>query len=267
MEDGNCPKLHWERAGTALLRLHRRNPSAESRNRVIEHYFDVVRSAASRVAARLGGAVRADELIAAGIFGLIDAIHGFDESREVKFTTFAALRVRGAILDDLRAMDPAPRHVRTRARRLHAAAQQLLSEMGRPPSDEELASHLRLNSTELTRWMRDARLVAMRSLGISRSDHDDSPKAGAALPADPRAVDPLRDAQRRMLRQILTRSLSRAERLAVTLYYYEDLSMPEIGRVLDLSESRVSQMLTSVRARLRASAERSRPGTAEELAA
>lgn len=256
-----------DETGEQLLHQYRQSRTPEIRNRLIEHYFALVRSAAGRIVARLGGAVRAEELIASGVFGLIDAIEHFDAKQRVKFTTFGSIRVHGAMLDELRAIDPAPRRVRSRARRLDAAARELQSELGRPPADDELAARLELNWEQYCAWMRDARLAGMRPLSALRGSHENADTGAQSLPPDPSSADPAREAQRRMLRDLVTRSLSRAERLAVTLYYYEDLTMREIGSALDLSESRVSQMLTSVRARLRERLGISRPDMPDELAA
>ncbi len=256
-----------DQIGEQLLQMYRRKPTSESRNRLIEHHLKLVQEAAARIAARLGQVVRSDELLSAGVFGLIEAIDNFDETRRVKFSTFSAIRIRGAMLDELRSMDPAPRRVRYHARRLEAMRQQLHGDLGRPATDHELAAALDLGWTDFCKWTRDARLAGIRRLVFAEDTGESSDRTGVSIPPDPNSADPPREAQRRMLREILLRSLSRSERLAVTLYYYEDLTMSQIGHVLDLSESRVSQMLTSVRSRLRERLGITRPHTPDELAA
>lgn len=251
----------------ALWKSYRQKPSDTLRNRLIEHYLPLVQTTAKRLEAKLRRVVYADELLAAGILGLVDAIDSFDVGRKVKFSTFSAIRIRGAMLDELRSMDPAPRRVRNRARKLEAAAQQLQAELGRPPADDELAAHLNLVPEMFRAWCRDARLAGMRPLETPTRQRDQRDPTGTTLPADPRSVDPSREAQKRALREMMLRGLSRAERLIFTLYYYEDLTMREIGQVLDLSESRVSQMHTSICRRLHAAARSDRPEIPDELAA
>jgi RNA polymerase sigma factor for flagellar operon FliA len=240
-------------AGLAQVwREYKASGRRDLRNRLLEAYLPVVKYNAERIGAKLPDEVDPDDLISAGIFGLLDAIESFDLNRAVKFETYCAPRVRGAILDELRSMDWVPRLVRSRAHKLEKAIRALEAELGRFPDDDELADHLNLPRPELDKLLRDATAVSLVSL--SRKYYEtDSTKDVCEIDVleDKRGRDPLTDIQRRDVKELVTRGLSRAERLVMVLYYYEELTMKEIGAVLDLSESRVSQMHSSVMGRLK----------------
>ena len=184
---------------------------------------------------------------------MMDAIEAFDLARGVKFSTYCAPRVRGAILDELRSMDWVPRLVRSRAHKLDQACKQLEAKHGRSASDEEIAGCMGISEQEYIKLKRDATAVSLVSL--SRKWYEtDSQKDVCEIDVleDKRGEDPLDEIQRRDLKDALTRGLSRAEKLILILYYYEEMTMKEIGATLDLSESRVSQMHSSILARLKA---------------
>jgi len=227
--------------------------TGELRNRLMEEYLPLVKYNAERIYAKLPDEVELDDLISAGIFGMMDAIEAFDLARGVKFSTYCAPRVRGAILDELRSMDWVPRLVRSRAHKLDQACKQLEAEHGRSASDEEIAGRMGINEQEYIKLKRDATAVSLVSL--SRKWYEtDSQKDVCEIDVleDKRGEDPLDEIQRRDLKDALTRGLSRAEKLILILYYYEEMTMKEIGATLDLSESRVSQMHSSILARLKA---------------
>lgn len=227
--------------------------TGELRNHLMEEYLPLVKYNAERIYAKLPDEVELDDLISAGIFGMMDAIEAFDLSRGVKFSTYCAPRVRGAILDELRSMDWVPRLVRSRAHKLDQACKQLEAEHGRSASDEEIAGRMGVNEQEYIKLKRDATAVSLVSL--SRKWYEtDSQKDVCEIDVleDKRGEDPLDEIQRRDLKDALTRGLSRAEKLILILYYYEEMTMKEIGATLDLSESRVSQMHSSILARLKA---------------
>jgi RNA polymerase sigma factor for flagellar operon FliA len=223
------------------------------RNRLVEHYLHLVTHAAERLRAKLPNVVATDDLTSAGVFGLMDAIDAFDPNRGIKFATFSAMRIRGAIMDELRSMDWVPRLVRSRERQLQQAAHELEGQLGRPPREDELAAKLNLAADTLAGVTGGHRAATMMSLSRKTSEGSEEGEEGGQLHAieDTKAPDPAREAQRRFLQQMLTKGLSRAERLVVTLYYYEEMTMREIGQTLDLSESRVSQMHTEILKRLR----------------
>jgi len=223
------------------------------RNLLMEHYRDLVRYAAERLHTKLPDKVEVDDLISAGIFGLMDAIDAYDPLRGVKFETYCAPRIKGSILDELRSMDWVPRLVRARAHQLSKATHSLEMHLGRKPDELELAEELQMNTEEFTRLQRDANAASLVSLSTKCGDGDGEKDVYEIdVIKDNRSEDPLLEAQKRDLKNLLTKVLTRAERLIIVLYYYEEMTMKEIGATLDLSESRVSQMHSSIVARLKA---------------
>ncbi|MFQ5463623.1 MAG: FliA/WhiG family RNA polymerase sigma factor [Phycisphaerae bacterium] len=222
------------------------------RNRLMEQYFPIVRYNAERVGAKLPDEVDRDDLVSAGVFGLMDAIDAFDSNRGVKFETYCAPRIRGAILDELRSMDWVPRLVRSRAHKLEQAHRELERLLGHAPTERETEEYLALPRSEYEKLMRDA--VAVTQVSLSRKyGETDSNKEVCEIDViqDRRGQNPIKEIQHRDLKELITRGLSRAERLILILYYYEEMTMKEIGATLDLSESRVSQMHSSILARLK----------------
>lgn len=223
------------------------------RNLLMERYRDIVRYAAERLHAKLPDKVELDDLVSAGIFGLMDAIDAFDPARGVKFETYCSARIKGSILDELRSMDWVPRLVRARAHRLSKATHSLETHLGRRPTEEEVADELGLDIVEFTRLQRDATAVGQVSLNTKYTDSDSEKDVREIdIIKDERSEDPVIEAQKRDLKNLLTKGLTRAERLIIVLYYYEEMTMKEIGATLDLSESRVSQMHSSIIDRLKA---------------
>jgi len=223
------------------------------RNLLMEHYRDLVRYSAERLHSKLPDKVELDDLISAGIFGLMDAIDAYDPERGVKFETYCAPRVKGSILDELRSMDWVPRLVRARAHQLSRATNALELHLGRKPLAEEIAEELQVDMIEFNRLQRDAKAVGLVSLNTKCNDGEgDKDVCEIDVIKDRKSKNPLIEAQKRDLKNLLTKGLSRAERLIIVLYYYEEMTMKEIGATLDLSESRVSQMHSSIVARLKA---------------
>ncbi|MHC4927324.1 MAG: FliA/WhiG family RNA polymerase sigma factor [Planctomycetota bacterium] len=226
--------------------------SEQCRNILLEKYLFLVKYSADRIWAKLPDKIDLDDLVQAGIFGLMDAIDAFDPSRGVKFETYCSPRVRGSILDELRSMDWVPRLVRARSHQLESATQTLRAELGRMPTEDELAEELKLNEVEFNRLRRDANATTLISLNNKFSDDDDD-SAGheVDIVEDRKSKDPIRKAQREDLKQLFSKGLTRSEKLIVLLYYYEEMTMKEIGTTLDLSESRVSQMHSMILDRLK----------------
>lgn len=223
------------------------------RNLLMENYRDIVKYSAERLHAKLPDKVELDDLISAGVFGLMDAIDAFDPERGVKFETYCSARIKGSILDELRSMDWVPRLVRARAHRLSKATRSLETHLGRKPTEEEIAEELGMDMVEFARLQRDANAVSQVSLNTKFSDGDGEKDVREIdVIKDERSEDPVIEAQKRDLKNLLTKGLTRAERLIIVLYYYEEMTMKEIGATLDLSESRVSQMHSSIIDRLKA---------------
>ncbi len=234
--------------------------SQELRNRLVEIYLPLVKYNGERIWARLPEGVELDDLISAGVFGLMDAIDAFDLTRGVKFETYCVPRIRGAMLDELRTMDWVPRLVRSKASKLNEGIKQLETKLGRSPSEIELSEHMSISVAELEKMMIDANAVNLISLN-KKWYETDSYKDVREIDVleDKKGEDPTRRIQKNDLMRLVTKGLNRNERLIIILYYYEELTMKEIGTTLGLSESRVSQMHSSIVARLKDQLKRRRP--------
>ena len=232
----------------------------ELRNRLVEIYLPLVKYNGERIWARLPEGVELDDLISAGVFGLMDAIDAFDLSRGVKFETYCVPRIRGAMLDELRTMDWVPRLVRSKASKLNEAVKNLEARLGRQPSENELAKELGISVAELEKMMLDANAVNLISLNKKWYETDSYKDVREIdILEDKKGEDPTRRIQKNDLMRLVTKGLNRNERLIIILYYYEELTMKEIGATLDLSESRVSQMHSSIVQRLQGQLARRRP--------
>ena len=238
---------------SAVWADYKKHKTESLRNTLMENYLHLVRYNAERIHVKLPDEVELDDLMSAGIFGLMDAINAFDISRGVKFETYCAPRIRGAILDELRSMDWVPRLVRSRAHKLEGATKQLEVELGRSPTNEEIARRLHISMAEFDKVAKDASAVGLVSLSRKWFETDSNKDVREIdVLEDKRGADPVREIQRKDLKELITKGLSRAERLIIILYYFEEMTMKEIGSTLDLSESRVSQMHSSILARLKA---------------
>ena len=237
----------------ALWRSYRADQSNVSlRNRLIERYLPLVRYNAERVWQKLPEGVDLNDLMSAGVFGLMDAIDAFDLERGVKFETYCVPRIRGAMLDELRTMDWVPRLVRSKASKLEAARKAAEAELGRPPSDAEIALRMGLPLEEFDKLKTEASAVGLVSLNKKWYETDSYKDVREIdILEDSKGEDPTSGLQKRDLMRLVTKGLNRNERLIIILYYYEELTMKEIGATLGLSESRVSQMHSSIVVRLK----------------
>lgn len=232
----------------------------ELRNRLVEIYLPLVKYNGERIWARLPEGVELDDLISAGVFGLMDAIDAFDLSRGVKFETYCVPRIRGAMLDELRTMDWVPRLVRSKASKLNEAMKTIEARLGRQPNEHELAAELQISVPELEKMILDANAVNLISLNKKWYETDSYKDVREIdILEDKKGEDPTRRIQKNDLMRLVTKGLNRNERLIIILYYYEELTMKEIGQTLDLSESRVSQMHSSIVQRLQNQLARRRP--------
>lgn len=232
----------------------------ELRNILIERYLPLVRYNAEKVWAKLPEGVDLNDLISAGVFGLMDAIDAFDLERGVKFETYCVPRIRGAMLDELRTMDWVPRLVRSKASKLEAARKQVEAEVGRPPIDAEIAAKMKLSPEEFDKLKNEASAVNLVSLNKKWYETDSYKDVREIdILEDSKGEDPTLGIQKRDVMRLVTKGLNRNERLIIILYYYEELTMKEIGSTLGLSESRVSQMHSSIVARLKDQLKQRRP--------
>ncbi|MCC2309057.1 RNA polymerase sigma factor WhiG [Cellulomonas chengniuliangii] len=227
------------------------------RERLILHYGPLVTAVASRVGMRLPSTVEQADLVSYGMFGLIDAIEKYELDRAVKFETYASARIRGAILDELRAMDWIPRSVRTKARAVDRAYAELESELHRTPTESEVAQRLEVGVGELRSVFTQLSTVNVAALdellgaGYERTDKFSL----IDTLGDDRAQDPAGSFEAQETKFLLARAieqLGEREKIVLVLYYYEGMTLAEIGRVLGVTESRISQMHTAAMLRLRA---------------
>lgn len=234
------------------LTFKREPDNTELRNRLIEHYMPIVYHRADRLRRQLPPEIERDDLISAGSFGLMDAISAFDPSRGVKFETFCIPRIQGAILDELRSVDWVPRKVRAKTTKLNEAYRILEGKFGRRPSEDELAAFLEMPVDEVHRTISQTSTVNITSLDKSWSDNSgDNDVSEMEILADKKGEAPSERIAKQELIRMCTKGLSKNERLIIILYYYEELTMKEIGLTLGLSESRVSQIHSSIVERIK----------------
>jgi len=221
----------------------------DSRDELILAHYPMVRQVAYRMVSRFPSCVEADDLVTIGTIGLIDAVDKFEESRSISFSAYARIRVQGAILDELRKEDWVPRSVRTRHSELKAAREHLRDKFGRDPSHAEWAAAMEVTPERLSEMIKDSTLRALVSMEEKTPSGDES--IGDSLMGD--AACPAEEATRShvagMVREALD-SLPERERYLVELYYFQDLTFREIGEILSVTESRVSQLHTRLKARL-----------------
>jgi RNA polymerase sigma factor for flagellar operon FliA len=241
---------------SALWSIFKETGDPDARERLILNFSPLVKYVAGRVSSTLPQTVDTADLISYGLFGLIDAIEKYDPDRGIKFETYAIARIKGAIIDELRSLDWVPRSVRARARELEAAYIALETRLRRVPSDAEVAAEMGLSLDELHDILSKlsyASVVSFEELwsGGDRDDHSD----GAASIPDRDADDPVSMFESEEVKHILADAiehLPERERVVITLYYYEGLTLKEIGKVLGVTESRVSQLHTKAVLRMRA---------------
>ena len=229
------------------------------KNKLIETYLPLVRSVAERMLMTLPASVELDDLISMGTFGLIEAIQRFDIDRGVLFKTYCVNRIRGAILDELRALDWVPRLVRHKSTTVDRVGGRLQSKLGRAATPWEMADELSIDVAEYQRIERDSKPVSMLSLSEESSEGaEDSGNRIVDLVKDEKVLDPVVQVHRGDLREVAAKLLNRKEQIVVSLYYFEELSMKEIAKVLGLTESRVCQIHGKVIEKLRKSLDRLR---------
>jgi RNA polymerase sigma factor for flagellar operon FliA len=243
----------------SLLWLHyKEEDSLEARDELIIQYAPLVKYVANRLAINLSSLVELDELISYGIEGLIDAMEKFDHKRNIKFETYAITRIRGSMIDGLRSMDWVPVSLRQKSKELERTYATLESRLGRSASDEEVAREMGIGLNDLAVLLREVAATTIISLDdfLPGEEGDDSKKRIVDILQDEDAVDALEMAEFTEVKETLARAIARLpekEKTVVYLYYYEGLTLKEIGAVLTLSESRISQLHTKAILRLRGS--------------
>lgn len=221
-----------------------KNPTQEMREQIIIEYAPLVKIVAGRLSMYLGGNVEYEDLVSYGVFGLIDAIDKFDTNKDVKFETYASLRIRGSILDQIRKMDWIPRTVRQRQRKIDEAIKSLEARTGKTPTDEMLAEELGVSGEKLLSWQSQLKVTNVVSLNefVESGNEPVMDAKGNFRFAQPEEVIAETELKR-MLKDAM-QLLTEKEQKVILLYYYEDLTLKEISRVLEVSESRISQLHT-----------------------
>src|SRR5881409_289556 len=229
-------------------------PRTYTKDELLSRFAPLVRHVVERVAATLPKNVDHEDLYSAGVLGLLDAHAKFDTRKGVKFETYAVWRIKGAVLDQLRALDWASRSMRRKARNLDGVTRKLDQKLGRAASEEEVAREMKMSRGEFYRLLDHVRGAVLVSLDESRSGEDQEPSTLAEHLPDPTALDVESRLEQEQARLVILRTLDQLpeqERLVVALYYYEHLTLNEIGRALGISESRVSQVHSRAMSRMR----------------
>lgn len=225
------------------------NASATARDSLILNYSPLVKYVAGRVAVGLPANIDQADLVSYGIFGLIDAIEKYEPARGIKFETYAISRIRGAIIDELRAIDWVPRSVRSKARTIEKAYSELENRLKRPPSDGEIAEEMDISIEELNNiytQLSTVSLIALDELMTVDGEKGDKLSLVDTL-EDTKTVGPMEAFESEEMKDILADAINRLperEKIVVTLYYYEGLTLAQIGEVLGVTESRICQMHT-----------------------
>jgi RNA polymerase sigma factor for flagellar operon FliA len=240
-----------------LWSRYKKTGDEKARERLVLAYAPLVKFVAGRMSSGLPAHIEEADLISYGLLGLIGAIERFEPEREIKFETFAVARIKGSIVDELRSLDWVPRSVRAKAREIEAAQTKLERELGRAPTDEEVARTLGISTGDFQESLLQISNSSMVALDELWTVSDSSGDQVSLLDTmgDPNAVDPARELGVSELKDRLAGAISRLperEKLVIALYYYENLTLREIGEVLGVTESRVSQLHTKAVLRLKA---------------
>lgn len=233
-----------ETARKKMWAEYARNRQPDIREKIILEYAPLVKVVAGRLSMYLGYNVDYEDLVSYGIFGLIDAIDKYDSMKEVKFETYASLRIRGAILDQIRKMDWIPRTIRQKQKKIDTVMHEIEAAKGRPATDQEIAAALGISDDEYTEWQSQMKITGVISL-------NEYLEQGSEIPSDRNASrhfdTPEKVIEQSELAEVLKASLellTERERRVIELYYYEELTLKEISHVLEVTESRVSQLHT-----------------------
>lgn len=238
-------------ASAELWMAYRSEPTRDRRDRLILHYSPLVKYVAGRVGVGLPSSVEQSDLVSYGIFGLIDAIEKFDLERGLKFETYAISRIRGAIIDELRASDWVPRSVRAKARAVEAAFSKLESRLHRTPTEAELAEELGTTEPALQKMLGQLSLTSRVALDEMLGDRDNATLADTLADdgAGPSALFEMSELRGHLASAI--EGMPEREKIVLTLYYFENLTLAQIGEVLKVTESRISQIHTRAVLQLR----------------
>ena len=248
----------WEGKSEAeLWRLYRKNQDPNIRDYFIKQYAPLVKYVAGKVAIGMPHNVEFDDLVGFGVFGLLDAIDKFDPAKHVKFKTYAVTRIRGSIFDELRSIDWVPRSVRQKAREVEEAVRSLEARLGRSATDEEIAGEMGINLEDfqsLLLKISGTSVLSLNDVWYSSGEDDDQISIVESIES-PTGLNPDTIVEREEIKRVIVEAINELpdkEKKVLILYYYEDLTLKEIGHVLGVTESRISQLHTKAVMRLRA---------------
>jgi RNA polymerase sigma factor for flagellar operon FliA len=248
-------ELERESAQTNQLVKEDFSPTNSTREKLVLEYAPLIKYIAQKIAARLPANIELDDLVSSGVIGLMDAIEKYDASRDNKFKTYAEFRIRGAILDELRAQDWVPRSVREKAKLLERVYAKIEQKNGRQATDEEVCEELKISQDEYHDLLNQVRSVSLLSYddiaNFSKADKRSLHGLGEGGSKAPTPFNEVNVASVKKMIATAIQDLPEKQRLVLSLYYYEDLNLKEIGRVLDVTESRVSQLHTQAILRLK----------------
>ncbi|MCF7913646.1 MAG: RNA polymerase sigma factor WhiG [Spirochaetaceae bacterium] len=248
-------KLLEEKTEEELWELYRKNQDPKIRDMFVKQYAPLVKYVAGKVAVGMPHNVDFDDLVGFGVFGLIDAINKYDPDKHVKFKTYAVTRIRGAIFDELRSIDWVPRSVRQKSREIEDTVHRLEASLGRSATDKEIAAELGMSESDFQKTMMKISGTSILSLNDVwySSEENDSISIVDSIES-PQSLNPDTIVEKEEIKRVIVQAideLPEKEKKVLVLYYYEDLTLKEIGKVLEVTESRISQLHTKAIIRLR----------------
>ena len=248
--------LFEEKTEDELWLEYRKTKSPQLRDKFIRQYMPLVKYVAGKLAVGMPGSVEFDDLVGFGQFGLLDAIEKFDPGKNLKFKTYAVTRIRGAIFDELRQLDWVPRSVRQKSREIEDTIVELESKLGRTATDAEIAEKLGVSESEYQQTVMKVSGTSVLSLNdVWYSGNDNDHMSIGDSIESPSSLNPDVIVEREEIRKVIIEAINELpekEKMVIVLYYHEDLTFKEIGQVLEVSESRISQLHTKANLRLRA---------------
>ncbi|MFP4180313.1 MAG: RNA polymerase sigma factor WhiG [Spirochaetaceae bacterium] len=248
-------KLLEEKTEEELWEIYHKTKDPEIRDMFVRQYSPLVKYVAGKVAIGMPHNVDFDDLVGFGVFGLIDAIEKFDPNKHVKFKTYAVTRIRGAIFDELRSIDWVPRSVRQKSREIEDTVHRLEASLGRSASDKEIAREMGMSEDDFQKTMMKVSGTSILSLNDVWYTGEDNDKVSIVDSIEsPQSLNPDTIVEKEEIKRVIVQAISELpekEKKVLVLYYYEDLTLKEIGKVLEVTESRISQLHTKAIMRLR----------------